>query len=161
MLHSVHELAGEDAAVLELLTAWPVLEVTLPETEIFLTIRVYIGAESASLAVDELALVLITVRVVDVADAVRDSVPPFSLVLAAVGPALLATAVLHLDAVDELQLSSVDNVVAEVLINAVDDLVVIDGLNFHRVREIDLDGVLREMRNQGIAGSSQQILPRE
>lgn len=40
MLHSVDETAEEDAAVLELLAAWPVLNVTLPEAKIHLTIRV-------------------------------------------------------------------------------------------------------------------------
>lgn len=103
------------------------------------------------MAVDEFSFVLIAVRVVNVADAVRDSIPPLALVLAAVGPALLAAAVLHLDAVDELQLSCVDDVVSEVLIDAVEDLGVIDRLDFQRIWEVDADSMLREMLHQGLA----------
>lgn len=142
MLHPVHEHTCENAAVLELLATRPILEVANPEPEILLAVLINIGPKSTSLTVDEFTLVLIAIRVVDVTDAMCDSVSPFALVLAAVRPALLAAAVLDLETVDKLQLSSVDDLVSKVLIDAIDNLGIINRLHVQRIGKLNLGSML-------------------
>ena len=79
------------------------------------------------------------------ADTVRNSITPLCFVHAAIGPALLPIAVLHLLTVDKLKLTRIEDVIAKALIDIIGDLAVIDRLLIHHRREFYFDWVIRKL----------------
>ena len=101
----VSEAARVGVAVRVACNAFAVLPGCAPLS--FIDVTGFCGklSSSAHVTFDEFSFVLVSVRVVNVSDAMSASIAPLTLVLAAVGPVLLSTAMLDLDAVHELELS--------------------------------------------------------
>lgn len=165
VLHAVDKHSRVDAAILELFAAGPILKIVSPEAKVALPIGVDVAAKAIGLAVQEFALVLITVGMVDQADTMSHAIAPLALVARTVGPLLLTATVLKIIglAIGEngLELARVDNVISEVVICAVSHFVLVDGLDFKRIRHRHRSTMLSEVGNQTLPRANQGVLPRQ
>ena len=169
VLHTVDELTRVDRAVLELLAARTILQIVLPETVIFLTVSVNVGAESIGLSIHEFALVLVAIRVLNETDTMGHAVAPVTFVFGAVRPGLLAAAVLHVlnsrrfgsgcgrligtlgVTLNFLKLASIINVVAERVIRLIHHSGLVDRFKLHWLGDFNIPSVILEARDEAVA----------
>ena len=118
--------------------------------KILLTVQIDVGSKTKCLAVDKPTLILISIRVKNIADSVRNSITPVAFINTTVGPALFPMAVLHFFALNKLELSVVNTVVVKFFIHTMDYLAVIDWLDTYHRREVNLDWVRLEFFKQVI-----------